>query len=75
MHISNVIYIYVTQIETMSDYEEYTEYVHGLFISGTLRLAHALIGEDMDEDSLTFLSHSMACLHQVTVCVYMRLCF
>ncbi|WOG84680.1 hypothetical protein DCAR_0103864 [Daucus carota subsp. sativus] len=58
------------EIETMSDYEEYTEYVHGLFISGTLRLAHALIGEDMDEDSLTFLSHSMACLHQKRHTIY-----
>lgn len=50
------------QIQTISDYEEYTWYVHGLFISGTLRIANTLIGEDLAEDSL---SQSMACLHQV----------
>lgn len=52
----------MTQIETMRDYEEYAGYVHGLFMSGALRLAHALIGEDLADDSLSL---SMACLHQV----------
>ncbi|KAK1369508.1 Squalene synthase [Heracleum sosnowskyi] len=49
------------EIKTMSEYEKYTEYVHGLFMSGSLRLAHALIGEDLVDDSLSL---SMACLHQ-----------
>ncbi|XP_074375223.1 squalene synthase-like [Apium graveolens] len=49
------------EIETMSEYEEYTMFVHGLFMSGTLKLGHVLIGEDLADDSLSL---SMACLHQ-----------
>lgn len=50
------------QIDSMKDYEEYSGYVHGLFMSGALRLAHALIGEDLADDSLSL---AMAFLHQV----------